>query len=257
MATTQLEWADCMNEVAAYLGAGYESSPSVPTTWNAETTRGITRSVASGYNKLLYPPDYVWSWMRSVGRIQTVSGQAAYLMPEDYGGLKTQMTYDSSTGWVPVTQKPMSQILRLRQSSSSGGYPTHVAFVTQKLDGVAAQREVAEFWPPPNGAWTLSFVYDIRPTPFDSDHPVPLGGPEVSEALKQLCIAAAELDLEDIPEGPHWKDAQRCLAEAIRRDKQVAGPKILGKLTGSSAITEAQAVDRFTEATSWTVTVET
>lgn len=177
-------------------------------------------------------------------------------MDEDFGGLRTPMTYGPNTGWAPLLEVPIGMVLRLRQRNSSGGYPNRVAFTTQRLEGAMEQRKVAELWPSPNGAWTLSYEQNVRATPLDAEHPVPLGGPETAECLRLLCLADAELRHRRINNGPQFQDAQRELASAMMNDRN-NGPKHLGNMRPVGVVGEAQLVDRFVDATPWQVSVDT
>jgi len=245
-----------MNEVALFMRYGYESNPASPSSWSGQTLRNIQDSVKRANNRYMYPPGYVWSWMRGIGSLQTANGNPSYVMDEDFGGLRTPMFYDDSVGHARVLEISMGMLLKLRSRDESTGYPTRVAFTTQNLQGKAVTRKVAELWRPPSGAWNFTFEYNRRTVDLDSTHPYPMGGPETAELLRLLCLADAELRLKNIPNGPQERQAQMALQEAIANDK-LNGPKHFGTWHTSMRANEADMVDRVIESSSWVVSVET
>ena len=255
MSTTGLTWSDYMNEVAAFMGYGYESDPSSPSTWAGQTLRNITDTVKRSYNKYCYPPGYVWSWMRGLGSLQTVSGKASYEMAEDFGGLRTPMFYPSSVAVTAVMEVSIGMLLKARSRDTSSGYPSRVAFTTQDIKGLEAPKKVAELWRPPSGSWQLAFEYNRRPGPFDSTNDHPMGGPETAELLRLMCLAHAELQLKRIANGPQQLAATQELQAQIANDR-LNGPKYLGNWRSGTVVTEATLADIIAQSDTFTVDVQ-
>jgi hypothetical protein len=75
------------------------------------------------------------------------------------------------------------------------------------------------FYPIPNGAYSFAYAYKLNPPKLENDTDIPIGAIEVAETLMQMCLAAAELQ-EDEVAGVQEQKAVQLLQAAVQADKE-------------------------------------
>jgi len=258
VSTLTIQWSDLMNFVAVYLGMGRESDPASYSGWSADNYTLIDEQVQAGYRQFLWPPplpgerkSHEWSFLRTYGKLTTVADKKDYTLPDDVGAVIGCMTFDEGEGSVPLVKCKVEAILRLRQYQRGSGSPTKYAVNTvADPDGQGQMKELM-LWPTPDAEYNLRYPCYLMPNMLSSTSIYPVGGAIHSETLKQSCLAAAEVYLENT-KGEQWDKFMERLQASIRLDRQTMGPDNLGYFGKSRPVGRG---DR-REASSYYVTYE-
>jgi len=222
MASLQLTFGDYYKQISRYLGLG--SSPT------GDDLTLVKDLFHKAYARVLYPVNtkgkkHTWSFLKPVAILNTQSGVSDYLLPTDFGTLKTPFTYPSDYEGDRLAEKTVAHILSLRTGNQSNEDPT--CFAIQAIqDSSVGQRYKVMFWPVPASEITLNYQYLSDPPKLVNDADYPVGGVLIRSALEQMCLAMAELQENEIS-GPQSVEASRLLFEAIAADVDKA-PDSLG-----------------------------
>ena len=210
----QLSFADLYNAVSKYAG-NYGSS--------GATGTDLTEAkdmVNAAYRRLL--GSYNWTFLTPTRQIVTVSGTWRYELPIDFVRIKGTFRYGHTDAYPPLRERAYEQIEEMRAISDSTGYPSHYAIVAGEHTPETGQRWLVSFYPAPDAAYTLYYSPEIWPVKLSNDSDLHVGGPDISEVLKELAIAQAEGDLDEMTEEGqvHEKKAMQLLAAAVMKDNQ-------------------------------------
>lgn len=204
--------------------------------WDAAQESKFTIILRKGLHWFYEPPvlpgegkAHRWSFMRPIGSLTTVSGVGNYDLPDDFGGLIGDLSYNgSSSGPRSVSRTSVGRILELRQGlENSTGYPTLYALAPLPSDGDEGQRFHLLLDPTPDGEYEFRFQYRSNPYILSSSKPYPLGGQPHAQTLMAAVLAAAELTLDDA-KGERWGDFLECLRTSVSLDRQEFGADNLG-----------------------------
>ena len=116
----------------------------------------------------------------------------------------------------------------MNRSSVSTGIPSLADVRIRETDGTTEHRIEVLVWPVPNSDYTVSSKFSLHPTLLSSAEPFPIGGPKHARTVLAACLAAAELDHDDII-GIHDETYQRRLLDSITLDMRQNSPRFLGK----------------------------
>jgi len=209
MATLRLTFGDLYNEVAKFLGTYGSSGPSGA---NLTEAKDI---VHSAYRRFLSA--YDWSFLKQSDTLTTVSGTYVYELPEDFGEIIGLFQFAADDGYPPVDERMLDDIIEMRSYSDYSSYPEYFAIRAGNYTPETGQQWEIVFYPTPDAAYTLSYLYKMFPTKLSDDNDIPVGTPDCVEALKALCLAEAESRKDELLEVQENK-ARIILADAIRRD---------------------------------------
>jgi len=127
-----------------------------------------------------------------------------------------------------MRERSVSQIMAARTIASSTSYPYIFAIRNGKyVKEIGTLKEVI-FNPTPGNVYTLNFSYVMSPPKPVEDDDLFVGGTWASEAILECCLAAAELQMDDVV-GAHNQEAERLIQGLIQTDLQNA-PKTVGKV---------------------------
>lgn len=220
---------------------GYGTDPSA---FSVKASAHVERMLKIGYRNFLYhsmvEPEasvYVWSFFKPLRRLQTVANQADYDLPEDFGGIEGDITFQPDDAFRQIIMVPEGRIRKHRQHNHSASWPTEAAIVVLESDGVAPQRFQLMLHPAPDAAYTLTFRCNVNPRPLSSANPYPICGPEHAETLKEAILAACEKDLDDT-QGVHTAAYQSLLAGSIARDRKTKSSPWIGNMNNGGVIVE-------------------
>lgn len=185
--------------------------------------------------------------------ILTVDGN--YNLPIEFGGLSSNLTFDATTGFPPITITSEARIRALRQNSAlTQVFRPSLAAVRPLetgIDTTQTTRQLFELmlWPKPDATYLLHYRYIIQPadlTTSTSEHP--LGGTIHAETLLASCLASAEGVLEPARRvrGRHDYFMQR-LAASVMIDRNTMVPESLGvqgDASGPSPLTRANLLQK-------------
>lgn len=170
---------------------------------------------------------FTWSFMRPLLQIVTVADQAIYDLPYDFGSPIGNGTFGTTTSWCPVTFTSDASIRQARTINNSSGKPVRAAISSKRGTGVLGQISTIEFYPTPDGAYTISLRYNLHPLALTADNPYPPGGVMMAEALRKACLRQVEIDIWKGSMTAHTNDFMGVLASAVDADKR-RRPNTLG-----------------------------
>lgn len=229
-----LQLSDFAAETGQYLGFGRTATswtgwqaalPYVPS--NLDTQLGqIMAVIQAGYRSFLFPKmidagpvAHKWSFLTPQRSLTTVAGQSDYDLPDDFGGLESEFTYQpSDSSYVQVRQVGIGQVKRfLQQLFGINDKPTYCAVYPKQTDGVTGQRFAISFAPTPDAIYNLAYTSRLLPMALSATNPFPYGGMEHGETVLASCLAVAERRLND-EEGVHQADYMERLQASIAAD---------------------------------------
>ena len=147
----------------------------------------------------------------------SIDADGDYRAPDDFGGIRGNMTFAADEGWIPLQVIPEGMIRSYRQHSTSTGRPRYVALQALSSAGATGQRFNFMFWPEPDDAYTLSYQYNVLVAKLATAVPYPLGGMQHAETVLQSCLAVAENRREET-RGPQWERFMERLTASITVD---------------------------------------
>lgn len=224
MAKLEYTFSDLTTRVSEFLGLG--STP--PTKAKDIVYRGL--------RNFYYPINqekgrkHNWSFLKQHHSFNTISSSWKYALPEDFSEYLTSPTFDVNTGYLPLKERSPEQILDLRTSSDSNGYPDFFAIVPVTFHNVTGTYYEMWLYPNPDGAYLLQFFYKIDPLKPEEDNDYLPGGIKAVEAIIENCLAVAEQQ-EDETVGLHTQLAMDLTQKLIIQD---AAPTtdVIGNLYG-------------------------
>ncbi len=209
--------------------------------WTHIQDKRIDATIQSGYRSFVHPmiipslKPYVheWSFLRPVASL-TVDPDDGVIPapPANFASVYGGLTYkDDYNGDSVVEVVGVEEIKRLQNASSNRtGRPLKCAFleVVSQIEGTNTRSTQILFWPEIDAPYTFEFQYNIDPFPLVGDNIVPFGSPIHAETIKYACLAAAELDIKGISEGPMFQKFVTLLAASISFDERATSPQIIG-----------------------------
>lgn len=220
MAKLILTYLDLYTKVSNVLG--FTPIGTAPTGTNLTTCKDI---VARAYRQFLYPISnqtgelHVWSFVKQLHVISTVSGKWKYELPLNFSDLLDVPHFDDEQGYRELGKVGPEQILEQRTVSISTGYPSSFALAPFTFD--AKIGTYYEMWldPVPDGAYILKFFYRIDPLKPEATTDLLMGGIRATEAILETCLAVGEKEIEETA-GIHTQESARLIQELIRSDIQ-------------------------------------
>lgn len=221
-----------------------EGTATVTGVHSAGTTT-ITASIASFYESMVGMTlviaaigsyeitGYTSSTVISVSGSATCSGKkfsltttSNFRLPDNFGGMEGDLTFNPDEGWTPVKIVSEAQIRKRRQVDGVTGRP-QIAAIRPVSAPATGQRFELMVWPEPDDVYVLSYKMTTLMNQL-TDTQYPLGGMAHSETILESCLAAAELKLKDLAEGPHWVAFLRALEGSVALDGRANTPEYLG-----------------------------
>jgi len=230
MASLILKLSDLYTNVSNLLCL--TATGTAPTDTNLTTCKDI---VYRGYRQFLYPVNmqtgelHNWSFLKQLYVFPTQSGKWKYTLPSNFSDFLDQPHFDDSDGYNELTRLGPEQILELRKTGISSGFPTYFALAPYTFDD--STGTFYEMWidPEPDGVYRLKFFYRIDPLKPENAADYLVGGVRASEAILENCLAVAEQQEDDII-GIHTQLANELTQKLIKSDIQEESD-FLGNLT--------------------------
>ncbi len=157
----------------------------------------------------------------------SLSGAGDYTLDADFASLEGRITYDTEDFSHEIVLTSENEIRIFRQTGIDTGIPSKAAVRIREVDGTTDHRIEFLTWPIPDKDYTVSARLAIHPTLLSTAEPFALGGPQHSLTVLAACLAAAELEHDDI-EGPLENRYQKLLFDSINRDRRENAPEHLG-----------------------------
>jgi len=206
--------------IAHFLGYGRDSAK-----WTSTQEEDIDESLETGQRYFYTPPtlpgeenSHYWTFLRPVTTLTTVAAQSTYTLPDNYGNLLGTITFPENEYYAPIEIIPDDQLRNLKRNDLST-FPQYASIRPILNDGTNGQRFELELFPTPSEAWVLSYRYEILKDKMSSSNPYPDGGQAFAECLREACLAAAELIIDD-EYGLHHARFMDLLRSCISRDRR-------------------------------------
>jgi hypothetical protein len=154
-----------------------------------------------------------------------------YDLPETFGTIRGTFHHAAGLNYQEINPAGLHDILALRNLSDNIAQPYWYAIRPKNFTTAATtgQRFEACFYPEPDQAYTLSYQYRANASTLDgSSEYYALGGMEHTETVLWACLAWGEKFFNDEPQGGHFQEYMRLLADSKQQDAERA-PESLGK----------------------------
>lgn len=190
----------------------------------------FAKVMEKGLNRFFYAggtaeePGHEWSFLRKVGTISVTSGTQTYNLNDDYSGilLDDSITFASGSGNPSLSRISEHEIRNLAATETTTGIPLYYAIrpkTTQSAtDGF---RYEIMTYPIATASHTLSYSYKALPTIPTAAGEYVAAPAAYTSAVLEAILAAAELIVDDEPEGMHEIAFRSAIQNAVRLDRQV------------------------------------
>jgi len=163
----------------------------------------------------------------------TLRHNGNYDLPDDYGGIEGNMTFEPSEFKPGIRIVGEGRIRSLRSGQTTRQYPRYAAIRPKTTDGTGGQRFEVLFFPIPNDAYALSYKKLILASALTAVTKYPYGGAMHAETIEASCLAALELQ-EDEQRGPKYQHFMERLAASIQIDKKSNSADYFGYIGDNS-----------------------
>lgn len=226
-----VDYDSLRREVGTYLGMD-----PTPGNWSASEGEQVADILRSGLRRFYWPfyqppakfagqattpESYVWSFLQPIGTLALVADTGTYLLPADFNGNISDMTFETGSGIGKVARVSDEQIRMLYAKELREESPKYYAIRPLKPEANAPTQWEVVLYPIPSGSThTLTYRYQVDPPELGPDNPYPLGGPRHSETVREAVLSAAEKKLND-EDGLHSKAFAELLAASIQIDREL------------------------------------
>lgn len=222
MSRLTLNYSEIYTLVSQFLGLGDTAS---------DATKAI---VARGYRDFLYPIDlrsgqsHDWNFLKQYYTFSTTSGQNKYALPIDFSDLLDDFHYTAGKGFSRLLKRSAEQIEEMAANFDDTSYPEFYAVTPSRYD--LEIGTVYELWlyPTPGQSYTLSTFYRIDPLKPSETTDLMVGGIRATEAILESCLAAAELEQDEVI-GVHSQKANELIQKLIVADT-ITNSDLIGNL---------------------------
>lgn len=215
MSRLTLSYSDVYKKVSEFLGLGSSPSGTDLTTVEAITARG--------YRQFLFPIDmqtgrpHDWNFLKQYYTFSTTSGQHKYALPIDFSDLLDDFHYDTGEGISRLLKRSAEQIVEMRANFDNTSYPEVYAVTTSKYDLEIGTLYELWLYPTPGQVYTFATFYRTDPLKPSATTDLMVGGIRATEAILESCLAAAELEQDDVI-GIHSQKANELIQKLIVAD---------------------------------------
>ena len=175
----------------------------------------------------------------------TITADGAYRLPDDFGGLVGDLTYNETTPHTPMVHVGEGHIRQLRQQEGLSGRPTMVAIRPVAFDPTLGQRYNLLPYPSVDQEYSVLYRYNRIPNELSTTNTQPYGGAQHAETFRASCLAAVEQELSG-ERGVRWLYFMERLAMSIELDRQIGSPALLGRMFDPQSSDEPVAWPRST-----------
>ena len=220
-----LGYGDFSKEVGHLIGWGRDTAA-----YTTDQASIISDIIASGLRQFYFPapiqPEVVghqWSFLSPAAELTLADATSDYDLPDDYGSLRGEITYQTETGLLTVHLTSEGAVRVMRQANSdSSGRPVYAAIRPKAKTTTASVKWEILFYPTPDSAYVLDYRYNVLPNKISTTDAYPYGGAAYSECILQSCLAVAEERANGQP-GAHLALFKDLLNAAISVDSRATG----------------------------------
>ena len=201
MSDLRLSFSELYQEVEKFLGTYASGSATAVDVTDAKfiVNRAYSRFVSY----------YDWTFLSQEKTLKTNDKQFRYNLPSEFNYLlSNEMSFDDNEFYRECTQRSTKQIREMRADDVYNNYPLFFALQAGSYTKETGQQWELQFYPTPNSNYLLHYFCKITPQKLENDSDVPIGGPEMSDCLLELCLAYAE----------SYKDERQAVHHALLRE---------------------------------------
>ncbi|WDI44774.1 hypothetical protein [Bremerella sp. P1] len=153
----------------------------------------------------------------------------SYDLESDFGALCSKITLRSSayTANGYIESRGEHQIRNWLSGTIESGKPRYYALRPASFNVNVGTRWEMLFYPMPDAAYKLAYVYKIDPGQLSESAPYPAGGAVHASTIRAACLAAADLK-ENQYKGELWQTFMERLQSSIALDGEATSPDTLG-----------------------------
>ncbi|OHB56133.1 MAG: hypothetical protein A2Y07_01280 [Planctomycetes bacterium GWF2_50_10] len=225
-----ITYFDLLSEIGRMLGYGRDSGQ-----WSDEERSDIDSVINSGLRQFYVPPpvdpsqnSHLWSFLKPIDTITTEVGVRTYDLPDDFGGIEGDLTFETGSGKQFVRLANEGTVRNLAAYNNYVGTPSMAAIRPKASDGTSGQRFEIIFWKSPNDIYVLSYRKIVLLNKLSETNPYPLGTMAHGETILESCLSIAEQRLNDGNKGTHFEQFRVRLAASIMFDRQSTRANFLG-----------------------------
>lgn len=220
------------SETGFFLGFGLDYS-----SYSADQLSVCDKCIDIGLRQWYTPPpipgekmSHQWSYLAPVRKLSLVEGVIDYDLDDSFAGLVNGVFLSSDDlNWSNIEVTNIARILSMRQrdTSTNIGKPEMCAVNVIETDGSTPTRYSLAIFPTPSQSYSLTFEMRVNPYQLSATAQYPLGGQPHAEGLRESCLAAAEMNVND-EKGLHYSQFIERLTASVLYDRKAMGPKSYG-----------------------------
>lgn len=175
----------------------------------------------------------------SSGATYTLS-RVTYDLPTDFAEFGPGPLVNESENWTCVRHIQRVSESTIRMQNDYGQYTSYPRMVAHFYKEIADntsdeyQQQVAEFYPPADQAYVISYTYIRNPSALSASNTRPLGGPRYHAALRCAVLSHAEYTIDDLASSTWTRRLEVEMKRAIDWDKHASAPRTYGKMRDTS-----------------------
>lgn len=164
------------------------------------------------------------------GEAFTITANGAYRLPDDFGGLLTDVYFQAGDGWwLPLAETGVTEVWEQQQITEGTGRPTMCAVEMLATSGATGQRADLLVWRIPDTDYNVKYQYQVLPDKLTGTD-FPYGAARHAGTMQYACLAAMERSKFQLIDGPYQRQYDRLLRMSIRADNRGARAHSLGLL---------------------------
>lgn len=157
----------------------------------------------------------------------SINSNGVFGLPDDCADIDGNMTFEPNEAFHDIISWPENRLRSKRHiESETNGPPQYYALRPREFTPATGQRWDIMVWPIPNEDYTVTYRKVINLDALTTGQ-YPPGGLVHAETIKEACLAAAEIRLDDT-QGLHKARYQELLAKSKEVDART-GPESLGQ----------------------------
>lgn len=225
--TLNAQYNDLVGDVGAFLGYGRGAAFSTSTltlpTWDGYQQQNIDRCVKGGMRRF-YFCGYDWSFLKPMTNLAINANSYTMPLPDDYGGFEGEACISAPVGytWWQFKITGVGEVhAEINRWPTRTGRPLMGCVEPLKGTGpTQSNRFQLRIFPLPDQQYTLQFQYYINPDYLTGAFPYAYGGPPHAETLLAACKAVAELELDDLKDGPQNQSFDELMEMSKKLDRR-------------------------------------
>lgn len=222
-------------EVAYFIGIKKTIS-----SWSTEEARIVDSIIDKALRRFYWPSvvipegphksqsieQHKWSFLSPDATLTTVAGTDTYDLPAGFTDMASR-GFTFATGQQKATAaRILDETLQALKSQANRSGPPQFYSISPKAVAEGSQtRYEVRFYPTPDAAYVLTYMYGLTPESLSEVNQVPLGGARHSQTILQACLAEAEKSQFD-EYGQQEKRFQEYLTASIMADKGLVSPEV-------------------------------